>query len=137
MLDAAAAQDWTRKRVGDGAIFCDYGDVSCAIDKNAVSGQEAINFIKLRNEIVEKFLELRDEILRQIANLAADARVRRSEARAGEKFEKVVEFFALGEGVKEHGHRTKIERHGAKSHQMRRDARGLAANYTDRFSAWR
>ena len=75
--------------------------------------------------------------LRQIADLAADAGVGSGEARAGEELEKIVEFFALGEGVEEHRHRAEIERHRAEPEQVRGDARRLAADDADGFAARR
>ena len=69
--------------------------------------------------------------------MAADARVGSRETRAGKKLEKIVEFFALRERVKENGHRAEIERHGAEPHQVRRDPRGLAADDADGFAARR
>ena len=76
---------------------------------------------RLRNEFVEKFFELRDESFRKIADLSADARVRSGEARAGQQFEKIVKFFALGERVEKNRHRAEIERHRAEPEQMRGD----------------
>ena len=61
--------------------------------------------------------ELRDEAFRQIANLAADARVGSGETRAGQQLEKIIEFLALGEGVEKHRHRAEIERHRAEAEQ--------------------
>ena len=50
VLDAAAAQIWPGKRVGDRAIFRDHADVSRAIDEDAISRQELVEFVELRNE---------------------------------------------------------------------------------------
>ena len=54
-----------------------------------------IDLVQLRNEIVEKFFELRDERVRQIADLSADARVGSGEARAGQQFEQDCRVFRV------------------------------------------
>ena len=61
MLDAAAAQVRTGKRVSDRAILRNHADVFRAIDKDAIARQQLVDLIELRNEIIEKFLELRNE----------------------------------------------------------------------------
>ena len=137
VLDAAAAQVRTGKRVGDRAIPRNHADVSRAIDEDAISREELVDLIELRNEIIEKLLELRDETFRQIANLTADARVGSGEARAGQEFEKIIEFLALGEGVEKHRHRAEIERHRAEPEEMRGDARRFAADDANRLAARR
>src|SRR6202040_1412065 len=103
VLDAAAAQIGARKRVSDRALARDHADVAGPVHEDAVSRQELVDFVQLRNEIVEEFFQLRDETGREIANLPADARIGSGEARASEKLEKVVEFFALRERVKKDG----------------------------------
>ena len=75
------------KRVSDGAIFRNHADVACAIDKDAIAREQPVHFIQLRNELIEKFFQLRNKGVRQIADLAADARVGGGEARAGEQLE--------------------------------------------------
>ena len=55
-------------------------------------------------------------------SLAADAGVAGGEARAGEQLEQVVDFFALGEGVEEDGHRADIHGESADAEQVRGDA---------------
>ena len=92
---------------------------------------------RLGTKVVEEFFELRDKAFRKIADLSAHAGVGGGEPRAGQKLEKVIEFFALGEGVEENGHRAEIERHRAEPEEMRGNARRFAANHANRFSARR
>ena len=65
VLDAAAAQIRAGKRVGDRAIFRDHADVFRAIDEDAIAREQFVDLIELRNEIIEKLFELRDESFRQ------------------------------------------------------------------------
>ena len=50
---------------------------------------------------------------------------------------KIIEFFALGEGVKKDRHRAEIERHRAEPEQVRGDARRFAANRANGLAARR
>ena len=54
----------TPATVGDGAIFGDNADVARAIDENAIPRQEAIDFVELRDEVVEKLRQLGEECVR-------------------------------------------------------------------------
>src|SRR2546423_6241605 len=118
VFDPAPAQVGTGKGVSDRAITRDHADVAGAIHEDAVPGQQFVHFVELRDEVVEKFLKRRDEGVRQITDLAADARVGRSEARPSEELEQVIELFALGERVEKRRHRAEIEGHGAEAEQM-------------------
>ena len=64
MFNPAPAQIRPGKRIGDGAVPRNDADVTRAIDEDAIAGKKFVDFIELRNEIVEKFLELRDECFR-------------------------------------------------------------------------
>src|SRR5439155_12301200 len=83
VFDSTATQVRPRKRVSDGTIARDHSDVACAIDKNAIAGEEVVAFIEFRAKRLEEFSQLRNEIRRQIANLSANAGVTGSETRAG------------------------------------------------------
>src|SRR4051794_36730142 len=119
MFDAASAQIRPGKRVGDRAVARNHANIFGSIDENAVPGQELVDFVELWDEVVQKFAQGRDKRFRQVANLAADARVGSSEARASEQLEKVIQFFALGKCVEERRHRAEIERHRAEPEKMR------------------
>ena len=118
VFDPAAPQIWPGKRVGNRAIFCNDADVLRSIDKDAIAREQFIAFIEARDKFVEKLPELRNEILGQIANLSAHARVGGGEARASQKLKKIIKFFALGEGVEEDRHCTQVEGHCTDAHQM-------------------
>src|SRR3954454_22041744 len=92
VFNAAAAQVRSRDRVGDRTLFRNHTDVACAIDEDPVPRQQSIAFIKRRREAVDELLELWEERLRKIANLAADTGVARGEARAGDNFAHVVDL---------------------------------------------
>ena len=96
-----------------------------------------IDLIELGDEAVEERLQLRDERLRQVANLSADSRVGSGEARAGQQFKQIVELLALGEGVEENRHRAEIERHRAQAQQVGGEARRFAADHPDGLAARR
>src|SRR5256714_15045749 len=83
VVDATSPQVRTRERVSDRAITRDHADVPRAIDEDTVTRQQFVDFVELRNEIVEKFLKRGNERLRQITDLAADSRVRGGKSRAG------------------------------------------------------
>ena len=70
VIDAAAAQVRAGEAVGDGAIFRDHADVARAIDEDAIPREEVIDFVELRDEVVEKLAQLREERVRQIARFA-------------------------------------------------------------------
>ena len=137
MLDAAGAQVWSGKRVSDRAIPRNHADLPRSIDENAISGEEFVDLIELRNETVEKLFELRDETFRQIADLTAHAGIGCGESRAGQEFEEIIKFLALGEGVEKHRHGAEIERHRAEPQKVRGDARRLAADDPNGFAARR
>src|SRR5262249_2859074 len=111
VLHTAAAQIWSRERIGDGARFRNDANVTGPIDKDLVAGQQAIDFIQLRNEPVEKGFQLWDESRRQVADLSADARIGSGKSRAGQQFKQVIEFLPFGEGVEEHSHGPEVECH--------------------------
>ena len=113
MFDPASTQIWTGKRVGNRPIFRDDADVSCSIDKNTITGKQFIAFVEARHKSVEKLFELRNEIFWEIANLSTDASIRGGEARSRQQLEKIVKFFALGEGVEEDRHCAEVEGHRA------------------------
>ena len=135
MFDPASAQIRAGERISNRALLRDYADVFGSIDKNLVARQQSVALVQTRLEIVEEFLQLRGETLGQIANLSAHAGIGSGKTRACEQLEKVIKFFALGERVEEDRHRTEIERHRAKTHQVRGNARGFAANRADGFSS--
>src|SRR5438045_3387577 len=117
MLDAAAAQVRSGKRVGDRAIFRNHADVPGSIDKNTISRQQFVDLIKLGQKTIQKFLQLWDETLRQIARLSADACVGSGEARAGQELEKIVKSFRFVEGIDENRERAEMESQRAEPEQ--------------------
>ncbi len=137
VLDAAAAQVWPGERVSDRAFAGNHADVPRSVDEDPIPRQQFVDLIQLRNETIEELFELRDESGGQIANLAADAGVGRGESGAGQELEKIIEFFALGEGVEKDRHGAEIQRHRAEPQEMRRDARRFAADHPNRFAAGR
>src|SRR5437867_7269923 len=137
VFDAAGAQNWTRERVSYRAFLRHNADVFRSIDKDAVARQQFVHLVQSGAELIEKFVQHWLEFLRQITDLSANARVRSCEARATEQFAEIVNLFALREGIEKNRHCAKIERHRAKSHQMRRDSGKLAADNANRFSARR
>ena len=123
MIDPAAPEIRPRERVGDRALARDHADVARPINEDAVAGEKPVDLVELRDEIVQKFLQLRDECFRQIPNLTADARVGSGEARSGQEFEQIIEFLAFGEGVEKNRHRAEVERHRAEPEEVRGNAR--------------
>ena len=134
VVDPASAQVGAGKGVRNRAHLRYHTDVLGPIDKNFVPGQQPVALVQARPEIVEEFFQLRNEALGQIADLSTHSSVRRGEAGAGEQLEQIIKFFALGKSVEKHGHRAEVERHGAKTHQMRGNPRCFAANRANRFS---
>src|ERR1051325_8437006 len=98
VINSAAAQVWSGQGIGDGAIFRNHRNVFCSIDKNLVPGQQFVAFVEAGSEIIEKLRQLRNEILRQIANLSAHTRVRGGKTRAGQQFEQIIKLFSLIKG---------------------------------------
>src|SRR5437867_10918839 len=128
MFDSTPPQVRAGNGISNRALLRDDANVPGAIHENFIARQQPVTFVQARLEIVEEFFQLRDELLRQIADLPAHARVGGSEPRAGEQLEKVIKFFALGKRIKENRHGTEIERHRAEAEQVRGDARSFAAN---------
>src|SRR4051812_11488634 len=118
MVDSAPAQVWAGDGIGDGALLGYDANVSGPIDKNAIAREKPVAFVKTRAEVIHKFVELRNETLRQITDLAAHTCIRRGESRACQKLKQIVKFFALGERVEENGHCAKVERHRPEAQQM-------------------
>src|SRR5205823_2058440 len=119
MFDPASAQIRPGERISNRALLRDYADVFGSIDKNLVARQQSVALVQTRLEIVEEFLQLRDETLGQIADLSAHARIGCGKTRAGKELEKIIEFLALSECVEEDCHCAEIERHRTNSHQVR------------------
>ena len=119
VFDPASAQVWAGEGISNRALLRDDANVPGAIHENFVPGQQPVALVQARLEIVEEFFQLWNELLRQITDLPAHARVGSGKSRAGEQLEKIIKFFALGERVKENRHRPKIERHRAEPQQVR------------------
>src|ERR1700745_3891305 len=105
VLDPTSPQVWAGNRIRDRALLRDDADVFCAIDKNLVPRQPPVAFVETRAKVVEEFLQLGDKAFWKIADLSADAGVGRGEPGAGQKLEKVVEFFALRERLQKNRNR--------------------------------
>src|SRR5207249_11822484 len=113
-----AAQVWAGESIRNRVFLRYNADVFGSIDKNFVASQQSVALVQARPEIVEEFVRLGNEALGQIADLAADASVRGGKAGTGKQLEKIIKYFALGESVEKYRHRSEIERHRAKTHQM-------------------
>src|SRR6478609_1640759 len=135
VFDSGSPQVRTGNRIRERALLRDDADIFCAIDKNLVPGQQPVAFVETRAKVVEEFFELGDKAFWKIADLSAYAGVGCGEPGTGQKLEKVIQFFALGERVEKHRHRAQIERHRAEPEKMRRNTRCFAADRADRFSA--
>src|SRR5215475_3632090 len=135
VFDSTSSQVWPGNRICYGALLGDDTNVFCAIDKNSVPGQQPVAFVETRTKVVEEFVELWDKAFCKIADLSADSRVRGGKPCAGQDFEEVIKFFALGERVEKDRHRTEIERHRPESQEVRGNTRRFAANRADCFPA--
>ncbi len=100
-------------------------------------GQQLVELVDLALELLDEALALVGPAGRQVADLAADAGVAGGEARAGQRLDQVVDFFALGEDVEEDGHRAGVHGQRAHAEQVRRDAGQLAADDADDLAARR
>src|SRR5436190_5308850 len=136
-IHAAAAQVWTGNSVIDCFFLRQDAYVLRAVDEDAVALQEVLRFIKIEDDFLEELAALLDPTGRQIAGQSADASVAGGEARAGERFAKIVYFFTFCERVHEHGQRADIQRKRAKAKQMRGNPRQLATDDADKLAAWR
>src|ERR1051325_5352144 len=101
VLDAAGAKVRTGEAVGDGVVLRDDADVLRAIDEDAVAREELLHFVERDEQFVAELADAFEPAGREVARLAADARVARRESRAGEALAEIVDLLALGERVQE------------------------------------
>ena len=80
------------------------------------------DLVEHRHNFLEKLSQLRGKCFRQVANLAADARVARREPRAGQLLDEIVNLLTLGERVHEHAQSAGIHRERAQAEQVRGNA---------------
>ncbi len=85
VIHAAAAQVGAGQSEVDGVFLRDDADALVAIDENLVAGEEIVELVDLALELLDEGAGLFDKAGRQVADLAADARVAGGEARAGER----------------------------------------------------
>ena len=135
--DAAAADVRAGEAEVDRVFLGDDADALVAVDEDLVAREQRVELVDLALELLGEGLALVGPAGRQIADLAADARVAGGEARAGERLDQVVDFLALGEGVEEERHRAGVHRQRAHAEQVRGDARQLAAQHADDLAARR
>ena len=115
-VDATGAQIWPRHAVADGVFFADHSDITHALEVDLVLVEKSGNFAHRCFAFVEELKNILIESFGKVADLAADAGVGSGESRSGDFLTEVVDFFALGEGVEEDGHRADV--HGANAHSQ-------------------
>src|SRR3954462_7830156 len=95
-------------RSGDAVIDCylfrEDADALSAIDEDTVAREELLRFIEVDHHFVKELAALLGPARRQIARETSNSRVSGREAGSGERFDQIINFFPLGEGVEEDGH---------------------------------
>src|SRR5207253_7542639 len=116
--DAAAARDGAGAAQANRIFLGEHADAARALEEDAVAIQEArkidVGFRKIGDELAH----LGNEIVVDVEEQPADARVARVEALAAGGLEDVVEQFALVEGVEERGEGAEVDGRRADAEQM-------------------
>src|SRR2546423_5857463 len=113
VIDTAPAQVWTGRAIIDCHFLWQNADVSGAIHKNPVARQKLLSLVDVHHYLIEELAALLHPTGWQIPSQAADSSVARGETRSGQRFAKIVDFLALGEGVQENSHCSEVDCPGA------------------------
>ncbi len=135
VVDAGGAEVGAGEAEGDGAFFGDDADVLGTVEEDLVPREELIDFVELVGDVIEELVEFREEVGREVADLAPDAGVAGGEAGSGEDFAEVVDFLAFGERVEEDGHGTAVHGEDAHAEEVCGEACEFAADDADGLAA--
>src|SRR5262249_22101628 len=131
---AAGPRDWSSAAQVDRQVFREDADALRALEENAVAVQQPAHVgVRLR-EFLNERADLANEVVADVEEQPADARVARVEPLSGDRLENIVEKFPLIESIEKRRERPEVERLGASAEQMIANAGQLADYRADVFA---
>ena len=126
--DAAGPGDRAGGAAGDRFFLREHADALGAIDEDTIAIQQPLHVVERARKIAHERADLLDRQRRGVVHQTAHAGVAVGKPRAAQRFENVVQHFALIECVQEERERPDVEPDGPVAQQVVADPRQLGQN---------